>query len=56
MILTGNLQLTTYLQLTTNLTSSLRLVGNLERQLFDKSDRISDQEQRSPFSPEPKSD
>jgi|GEM_PF-6129135 len=53
MILTGNLQLTTYLQLTTNLTSNLRLVGNLENQLFDKSDRVSEQVKRSPFSPSP---
>ncbi len=56
MTLTGNLQLTTYLQPTSNLTNNLRLVSNLEYQLSDKSDRVSEQVRRSPFSPKPKTD
>jgi hypothetical protein len=56
MTLTGNLQLTTYLQPTSNLTNNLRLVSNLERQPFDKSDRVSGEVKRSPFSPKPKTD
>jgi len=44
MKLTGNLQLIT------NLTNSLRLVSNLEYQVSDKSDRVSEQVKRSPFS------
>ena len=50
------MKLTTTLQLITNLTSNLMLVGNLENQPFDKSDRVSGQVKRSPFSPKPKTD
>jgi hypothetical protein len=53
MILTGNLRVKGNLQPTSNLTNNLRLVSNLEPQPFDKSDRVSGQVKRSPFSPSP---